>query len=102
MIHENTETHNLLLISIVATRLHTFRPSMYNGSSCSKSLVAFLAIYFLGNGLSVWGEVNSQAVLVCVSLMAEDAACHFKCLLNICVSSFENHLFSQLSHSFTE
>lgn len=39
---------------------------------------------------------------LCISLLTEGIEYHFKCLLTICISYFENHLFSQLAHSVTE
>jgi hypothetical protein len=48
-----------------------------------------------------WGEVESQCHLICISLMEKDGEHFFIYLWAICISSFENCLFSSFAHLFS-
>jgi general stress protein CsbA len=61
---------------------------------CQYLLVVFLIITIL-TGVR-W---NLSVVLICISFMAKDGEHFFMCFLDICISSFENVLFSSVAHS---
>jgi hypothetical protein len=57
---------------------------------------AFVVVCIIDGSQSDWSS-NHNIVLICISFMVKDVEHFFVYLLIICISSFENYLFSSFA-----
>jgi hypothetical protein len=79
------------------TNLHSHQQCVRVPFSPTSSL-AFAVVRIIDDGHSDWSEMKSQCVFICISFMVKDVEHFFMYLSAICISSFENCLFSSFTH----